>query len=518
MFCYTDFDMLRYFHLIAVLLFFSLAGFCFAGCSGPDDDAYEAPDPPAINNDGEAIPYLTATGTLTGTGILILDGKKHDFEPIGKASLSNINVKYVAAPSKDARVVTIGGDFAGEEGLLEYPDGKNRGQVRILLRAGEDPTPFALSVVMSGTKANKADVERLNLLVNYYKGEALLDRAQAALEKGDAEAAEGFARQALDASADARRGNFLMASAYVKMGKSADASLLLSSAAEKGRLGAPGYDMWLRLLDKEDKSSEGLDALEEAINSEQLDAATEIAVRGSLYHRRLIDAKRFTDARANLTRYIDLAESEEIARAKMPLSLDESRDIIGQLEGILSGEPTQLLEERFEKMPDDAWGAVSGKWKLTQAKGESFLTAVPEENNQSELFPKNAIGYTKDIRVSIRARLRDTSSRLSVCPLWNADGAYRLVITSTWIRLYYATPPRQSDLEAELLGEFRPDSPIDGKWLTVSTTTKSGDLSVSIEGEVVIESKGKVRLKDGGPGIIASGGVIDIDDLVVTSL
>jgi len=266
------------------------------------------------------------------------------------------------------------------------------------------------------------------------------------------------------------------------------------------------------------KGAEGMAVLERIIKSGKLDARTEIQVRGSVYHRRLVAEGRQADARANLRKYVDLAATEEMDGDLLPLSPSDADELAARIADIIAGKPTQLLEQRFEKSLDENAGETIGGWKLTQAKGESFYTATSSDKTPSELFPEGMLGFTKDVRMSLRVRLRSASASVSICPQLNVNGAYRLVMTSTWTRLYYATPPRQSNLEAKLLGESRFDAPVDGKWLTISITEKHGTVEVTVDGKEILEAKDTEYLKDGHPAILVGEGVVDIDDLVITSL
>jgi hypothetical protein len=480
------------------------------------DNAYHPPSVPALPEHGTTEAYAIITGTLRGVGILTLDGKKASFEPIGDSSVNDLAAEYKSVTPRGTRSAIIGGDFAGESGLIEYPTRNSKGKMRIFLKGSSEPIPMAISIVLSEDEPSKDNLARLVKLTNHYKGEALLERAEAALNKNDPEAAEGFAHQALQANADIRRGTYLVARSLVEEGKSDKAKALLSSSAESGTLNASGYDLWLKLLDKENRSSDGVAILEKVIKSGKLDNITLLDVRGSVFHRYLVNSARYPEAKDNLEEYLKLAATEE-AGERLPISPENAIELNKHIEEIIAGKPTQLLEERFDKKPDLSLGEMTGDWKLTEAKGESFLTATPFKSTSSELFLESNLGFTKDIRISMRCRLREANSRLDLYPEWDGNCAYRLAATSTWARLYYASPPRQSDLEAKLLNESRFDTTIEGNWISISVTERGGALSVSVDGKVIIDAKDKEYIKHGKPTIIVNGGVVDIDDIVVTS-
>ncbi len=489
-----------------------------SGCPKNGGGGYDAPRPPEQFADSATEPYATVTGTLRGAGVLTLDGKDHSFEPIGKGRLTDSNAEYHKRPAGDARVVTIGGDFAGEAGLLEYPTDENSGTIRVLLRGGEEPVPFALYVVMAKHRAAEKDIERLSHLLNYYKGETLIERAAAALASGDYETAEKFALQARDAAADSRRVNALLAKSFVKSGKRMEALELLSAGANEAKLDAAGFDLWLRLLDEQAKGAEGMAQIEKLLKAKKLDSATELAVRGSVYLRRLGKDARFADIKSNLKRYIELVDEEEVDRGDLPMQRQVAAGLLARAEDVLAGKPSQLLEERFDKLPGADWTGVDGAWKLTQGKGESFITANPALGENSELFPAGAIGFTKDLRVSMRIRMRDQSARIDVYPIFGEDAAYRLTVTNTWVRLYRAEPPRQSDLDAKLLAEKKLENPLSEKWTNVTVTVKNGTVSFAVNGSETAEARIQKPAPKGCLVIFVMGGVVDIDDLVVTSV
>ncbi len=510
------FPKIRLVHLFALAATVVVAVLLIALLGDKSNSAYHPPDPPDAPDSSSTTAYALVTGTLRGVGILTLDGSKAFFEPIGKSSMNDIQAEYKSPAPRGERVVTLGGDFAGESGLIEYPTRDSNGSIRVFLRGGLEPVPMAVSVVLSEGEPSKSDLVRLDKLINHYKAEALLERAAAAVENKDGVSAEGFARQAIQASADVRRSNYLLARALILQDRNNEVLPLLTSAADSGTLNASGYDLWFKLLDKENKSSEGLSTLDKVIKSGKLDNLTLLVIRGSVYHRRLVGSSLYAEAKFNLEKYIELADIEE-AGNQQPMSQTEAKALVKHIEGILAGKPTQLLEERFEKTPCKDFGEIIGNWKLTQAKGESFFTATPSDKASSELFLDSLLGFTKDIRISLRFRLREPNSRLDLYPEWDGNSAYHLAITNTWSRLFYASPPRQSDLQAKLLAESRFDSPIEGVWISISVTERGGALSVSFDGKEIIKVKDKEYVKIGNPVIITSGGVVDIDDIVVTS-
>ena len=293
---------------------------------------------------------------------------------------------------------------------------------------------------------------------------------------------------------------------------------MLLAAAEEGKLDAAGFDLWLRLLDEQAKGHEGMVILDRLLKAKKLDGATELSVRGSVYQRRLANESRFADIKANLKRYIELVDEEEVDRRDLPVRRPDAVNMLARVEEVIAGKPSQLLEDRFDKMPTAYFGRMDGPWKLTQAKGESFLTATPKNDERAEMFPSGVIGYTKDIRVTMRIRLRDQSARIDVYPAYGVDEGIRLAITSTWVRMYRCSPPLQSDLDATLIAEQKADSPLAERWVSVSATIKNGSASFSVNGTIKAESRIQRPSPHGRPAIIVSGGVVDIDDLVVTSL
>lgn len=510
--------MARLSFIYAAVLSAAFIGTIISGCPKKPGGGYNAPKPPVQFAEATTLPYATVTGTLRGIGVLTLNGDEHSFEPIGKGRLSDSSVDYYGKPAGDERVVTIGGDFSGEAGLLEFPTRDNGGIVRILLRGGDEPVPFALSVVIAKNQASENEKQRLTHLINYYKGQALIERASASLADGDADAAEKFARQALDAAADARRVNGVLAKALVKKGKRIEALDLLASAAEEAKLDAAGFDLWLKLLDEQAKVADGMAALEKLLKAKKMDGATELSVRGSVYLRRLAVDSRFADIKANLKRYIELVDEEEVDRSELPIQRANAAALLARTDEVLAGKPAQLLEERFDKMPGTDWGIVDGSWKLTQAKGESFITATPNGEKTSEIHPKGAIGFTKDLRVSMRVRLRDSASKIDVYPVLGKDEGLRLVVTNTWVRLYRATPPMQSDLDAKLLAEKKVEDPLSDRWISITVTIKGGAVSFAVNGTIAADAKVQKPPSASRPAIVVTGGVVDIDDFVVTSV
>lgn len=468
--------------------------------------------------DGGTAAYAILTGKLSGSGVVTLDGKTQKFEPIAKGKLEGAAVEYFADAPTDARTVAVGGDFAGTAGVVEYPAQGNAGRIRIFLDSGGESIPVALSVVLGEKLADKAEISRMENVTLHYRSMALVARAQAALDAGDWDAAVSHARKALEASPDNAAANTALARALIAQGNVKDAFALVAHNAPTGRLTAYGYEIWMDSIEKSSGGAAALKEMHALLSKGVFDASLELEIRGGVYHRRLAASGSLQDVRANLQRYAALASEEEIPDSSLPIARERADEMLKRIGDALSGKPAQLYENRFEDAPEAGFDKSSGVWKVTKAKGESFYTANPNEKGICEIVPAGDFGFTSDMRISLRIRLRENGSTVEVSPRWSEGEAYRVVLTSSKVWIYRARPARQDKLSAALLGEGKLDVKPVGEWVTLAVTARKGLVEATVNGKTAAIGKDKKPLKGAGIAIMASGGIADIDDLVVTSL
>ena len=178
----------------------------------------------------------------------------------------------------------------------------------------------------------------------------------------------------------------------------------------------------------------------------------------------------------------------------------------------------QLLDERFDEIPDGVSAGNNSALKIEREERDAKLVGLPGENEKCEWLPEGDVGFTEDIRISFRLKLSENSSLIALAPRLGGKSAYRVVFAGSWVRVYRASPPGQSDLDAELLGETRFESPLLKQWSPVAVTMKGEEITVSVDGKEVLSARGKRAVSGAGVSLRISGGRTEIDDFVATSI